>query len=1044
MNNCTIAPFQIAVCIGLIYQQVGVGAFVGLGLMIVLIPFNGFIFTMLNDVRRKKVGFSDIRVKLMNEILAGIRVIKFYAWENAFSVKIRESRNKELVELKKLAYIIAIGFTLIMFSLPIVQPILIFYTWVKLGNPLDAAKAFTTIALFNLMQLPFAFLPMGLAQYSQSLVSTKRMMDFFSSEELDEYVKHEENSDGSVIKFHDVSMSWILEENLQEDKKEIENKQKAGSNGLCCFSGKKPPYDKVKQEQDEKIAEDSKTPSINRSVHTLTNINISIKKGQLVAVVGPVGCGKTSLICGILGELHLKQGDVNLAGSIAYCPQQPWILNQTLKDNVLFGLDYDEEKFNMAISVASLNADIAILPAGVMTEIGERGINLSGGQKARVSIARAVYRNADIYLLDDPLSAVDAHVGQHIFSKCIQEALAGKTRILVTNQTHLLGKCDQVIIMAEGCIKAMGSYESIQTQGVDLSAYIPKVMTTSTSQDNLALAVTQSNDKDKISSKDEEKDVKVEADKSVSEKAKKGKLMTIEEKNLGNVQLSAYLYYLRSGGIAWFFLVILFSLTSQVVGLISNFYLGYWCKVSVIADLEGNSFSSERNLKYLNTFAWISMIGVFTITLRSLCLANHRLGTSSIFHEGLLQRTMGAPISFFDVTPLGRILNRFSSDMSVIDEELSQTISQVFNSFSQCLGAIGAVAGSTKGTFLILIIPLLIAYNSIQAFFRKTNTVIARLEAISRSPIYSEFSQALTGVNSIRAYKDGQRFIDALEKRLNQNSIAGVTQQLVGQWLAIRLDILGALISFFIALITATSKGFIPAEFLALGLSYSFQLTTFLKFAVRMSASLEAQMNAVERIQFYINEIEQENTTDPLPEKDIPSTWPEHGVIKGTNLSLRYREGPLVLKGISMEINSSEKIGVVGRTGSGKSSLMNALYRIHELADGTLLIDNFDIKRIPLHILRSKLGIVPQDPVMFSATVRFNLDPFNQHNDTEVWNALEMVEMKDHVTSLPNKLLEEVAEGGENFSAGQRQLICIGKSIINNNNNNNNNNNKYF
>ena len=694
------------------------------------------------------------------------------------------------------------------------------------------------------------------------------------------------------------------------------------------------------------------------------------------------------------------------------------------------------------MSVASLNADIAILPAGVMTEIGERGINLSGGQKARVSIARAVYRNADIYLLDDPLSAVDAHVGQHIFSECIQEALAGKTRILVTNQTHLLGKCDQVIIMAEGCIKAMGSYESIQTQGVDLSAYIPKVMTTSTSQDNLALAVTQSNDKDKISSKDKEKDVKVEADKSVSEKAKKGKLMTIEEKNLGNVQLSAYLYYLRSGGIAWFFLVILFSLTSQVVGLISNFYLGYCCKVSVIADLEGHSFSSERNLKYLNTFAWISMIGVFTITLRSLCLANHRLGTSSIFHEGLLQRTMGAPISFFDVTPLGRILNRFSSDMSVIDEELSQTISQVFNSYSQCLGAIGAVAGSTKGTFLILIIPLLIAYNSIQAFFRKTNTVIARLEAISRSPIYSEFSQALTGVNSIRAYKDGQRFIDALEKRLNQNSIAGVTQQLVGQWLAIRLDILGALISFFIALITATSKGFIPAEFLALGLSYSFQLTTFLKFAVRMSASLEAQMNAVERIQFYINEIEQENTIDPLPEKDIPSTWPEHGVIKGTNLSLRYREGPLVLKGISMEINSSEKIGVVGRTGSGKSSLMNALYRIHELADGTLLIDNFDIKRIPLHILRSKLGIVPQDPVMFSATVRFNLDPFNQHSDTEVWNALEMVEMKDHVTSLPNKLLEEVAEGGENFSAGQRQLICIGNSIINNNNNNNNN--KYF
>lgn len=320
--------------------------------------------------------------------------------------------------------------------------------------------------------------------------------------------------------------------------------------------------------------------------------------------------------------------------------------------------------------------------------------------------------------------------------------------------------------------------------------------------------------------------------------------------------------------------------------------------------------------------------------------------------------------------------------------------------------------------------------------------MIARLEAISRyhynqchlyrinlifrSPIYSEFSQALVGVNSIRAYKDDKRFIDTLEQRLDQNSIAGVTQQLAGQWLAIRLDILGALISFFIALITATSRGFIPAEFLALGLSYSFQLTTFLKFAVRMSASLEAQMNAVERIKFYIDEIEQESTADALLEKDIPTSWPGKGVISGSNLCLRYREGPLVLKGISFDINSGEKIGVVGRTGSGKSSLMNALYRIHELSDGNLLIDNIDISKVPLHILRSKLGIVPQDPVMFSATVRFNLDPFNQHSDAEVWTALEMVEMKGHVTSLPNKLLEEVAEGGENFSAGQRQLICIG------------------
>jgi ABC-type multidrug transport system fused ATPase/permease subunit len=368
MNNCTIAPLQIAVCIGLIYQQVGVGAFVGLGLMIALIPLNGFIFTMLNDVTRQMFGFADVSVRLMNEILAGIRVIKFYAWEVAFSKKIEAQRNKELIELKKLAYIIAIGFTLIMFSLPIVQPILIFYTWVRLGNPLNAARAFTTIALFNLMQLPFAFLPLGLAQYSQSLVSTKRMTNFFSSEELDDYVTHEKDPDGTVVKFSDVSMSWILEETIEEEKKTADaakDKVEAGAS-----------YEMVNTNQKSEDGDDKKAPTINRSVHTLTDINLSIKQGQLVAIVGPVGCGKTSLISGLLGELHLKKGSINLFGSIAYCPQQAWILNQTLRDNVLFGLEYDEARFNRAIEVANLNADIAVLPAGVLTEIGERGINL--------------------------------------------------------------------------------------------------------------------------------------------------------------------------------------------------------------------------------------------------------------------------------------------------------------------------------------------------------------------------------------------------------------------------------------------------------------------------------------------------------------------------------------------------------------------------------------------------------------------------------------------------------------------------------------------
>lgn len=438
--------------------------------------------------------------------------------------------------------------------------------------------------------------------------------------------------------------------------------------------------------------------------------------------------------------------------------------------------------------------------------------------------------------------------------------------------------------------------------------------------------------------------------------------------------------------------------------------------------------SGETSLLYLNTYAWICMIGVFLITGRSLLLAHHRLGTSALLHEQLLSRTLGAPISFFDVTPVGRILNRFSSDMSTIDEELSQTISQVLNSFFACLGSIGAIAGATKGTFLILLVPLMFLYTRVQSYFRKTNTTVARLESVSRSPIYADFSQALSGISSIRAYKDAQRFILHLEAQLDNNSIAAITAQLAGQWLAIRLDVLGASISFFVALIAVTSGGFIPAGYMAIGLLYSFQLITFLKFAVRMSATGEAQMNSVERIKYYIDNVPQEFTKDPID--NIPEDWPSNGNIVATNVKLRYRDGPLVLKGLNFNVDAGDKVGIAGRTGSGKSSMMVALFRVEELVEGSVVVDGLDISRVPLHTLRSRIGIIPQDPVMFSSSVRFNLDPFDRYSDAEVWEALDQVEMKPHVMSLPDKLSEEVAEGGDNFSAGQRQLICIARAIL--------------
>jgi ABC-type multidrug transport system fused ATPase/permease subunit len=388
-------------------------------------------------------------------------------------------------------------------------------------------------------------------------------------------------------------------------------------------------------------------------------------------------------------------------------------------------------------------------------------------------------------------------------------------------------------------------------------------------------------------------------------------------------------------------------------------------------------------------------------------------------------------------------------------------VSQGLNSIASVLSAIVAISGATKGTFLILLLPIAVFYQMVQKFFKATNTSVARLESISRSPIYADFSQALNGMTTIRAYNDAPRFIEGLERCVDANSVANVTDKLAGQWLGIRLDLIGALISFFMAVLAAAAPGFIPPGFLALGLMYSFQLTTYLKFLVRMMAQLEAQLNSVERVKYYMDNIECEGGSKQESElaiADIPAEWPAHGEIVCKDVEMRYRDGPLVLKGLSFNVAGAEKIGVAGRTGSGKSSLMIGLFRIQELAGGSITIDNIDIAKVPLTLLRSKLGIIPQDPVMFSASVRFNLDPFDKHTDAEIWQVrytvrecvsrrflrcvrmtiyhrgwtqlAESINMRDYVQSLPNKLQEDVAEGGDNFSAGQRQLICIARAIL--------------
>lgn len=582
-----------------------------------------------------------------------------------------------------------------------------------------------------------------------------------------------------------------------------------------------------------------------------------------------------------------------------------------------------------------------------------------------MALARAVYREADLVLLDDPLSAVDAHVSQHLFEECVVKKLAGSTRILVTHHVHLLPRCDHIIILEDGRVKAQGSYAELQNCGVDITKIVP-----STSADNLALMVDAAvaaagpvkvDKVDKAAKADEEAKeetrpgaeqagsesdgrVRTASSSSVSASQKKAdeqvakadvrhkdtrssNLTSTEERNLGNVAFNVYTQYVAAGGMPFFIAGMSFQIFSQVFQNLGSFWLATWGAQAISDEKGGQRMTTETSVWYLNYYAMLALLTLACVFIRAIIMAQHRLGTSSKLHADLLKAVAGAPVSFFDITPLGRILNRFSSDMQTIDEDLTQTLTQATNSFFQTFGALGAVAGSTNGTFLILMLPLIAIYSRVQAYFRATNTTVARLEAVSRSPMYADFSQALQGTNSIRAYGEAPRFITNLEAILDRNSIAGITQQLAGQWLAIRLDVLGAFISFFVAIMAVATTGFIPAGFLALGLSYSFQITTYLKFCVRILATGEAQMNSVERVLFYAQNIEQEKSVvaprDGESKADgaasavvaatgaaaRPADWPSEGVISFKSVSMRYRDGPLVLQDVTINVGKGEKIG---------------------------------------------------------------------------------------------------------------------------------------
>ncbi|XP_015211606.1 ATP-binding cassette sub-family C member 3 isoform X2 [Lepisosteus oculatus] len=1014
LNLLWSAPLQIILALYFLWQKLGPSVLAGVAVMVLLIPFNAVIAMKTRAFQMEQMQYKDARIKLMNEILNGIKVLKLYAWENSFKQKIMDIRQNELKVLRKTAYLGALS-TFLWTSAPFLVALTTFavYVTVDKDNVLDAQKAFVSLSLFNILRFPLNMLPQVISSVVQASVSLKRIQDFLSHDELDpDNVDRKNITAGFAVTVVNGKFTW----------------------------SKQGPA-------------------------TLHNINLMVPQGSLLAVVGHVGCGKTSLISALLGEMEKLEGEISVRGSVAYVPQQAWIQNATLRNNILFGLPYNEQKYRSVLEACALVTDLEVLPGGDMTEIGEKGINLSGGQRQRVSLARALYSEADLYLLDDPLSAVDAHVAKHIFDKVIgpEGALQGKTRILVTHGISFLPQVDNIVVIVEGKVSEMGSHQELLKQNRAFAEFLRNyTMEDFIEEEEATMSVLEdeetfpddalSNHIDMVDnepvvnearrqfirqisvvSADMDNPKKMSTRRRCSEKRRveppmekkkpeTEKLIQAETAETGRVKLKVFLEYIKAVG-PFFSVFICFLYACQNAAAIgANVWLSAWTN-----DVPKNGTQVDTQMR-VGVYAALGMTQGLLVLISSFTLTLAGIGAAKNLHSALLENKFQTPQSFFDTTPIGRILNRFSKDIYVIDELIPPTILMFLATLFVSLSTMIVIMATTP-IFAVVIVPLALVYVFVQRFYVATSRQLKRLESVSRSPIYSHFSETITGTSVIRAYDRHKAFVLISDEKVDENQKSYYPGIVSNRWLGVRIEFIGNCIVLFAALFAVIGKSTLSPGLVGLSVSYALQVTMSLNWLVRMSSDLESNIVAVERVKEY----SETKTEAPwvIEDKRPPPDWPSQGTVEFHKYSVRYREGlDLVLKNLTLSVKGGEKIGIVGRTGAGKSSMTLCLFRILEAAGGEITIDGVKISEIGLHDLRSKLTIIPQEPVLFSGTLRMNLDPFEQYTDEDIWRALELSHLKKFVSSQETKLNYECSEGGENLSVGQRQLVCLARALL--------------
>ncbi|XP_033217281.1 probable multidrug resistance-associated protein lethal(2)03659 isoform X2 [Belonocnema kinseyi] len=985
LNYIWIAPIQIIIMTYIMYQEVGWSALIGMAVLVLTMPFQGIISKWIVSLTMRASNRTDERLRLMNEIINGVQVIKMYAWERPFSALVDKARAKEISTIKQSCFVDAITLTFETY-IPRLCIFATIFSYIMFGNGIAASSVYMVTAYYNELKYSFNISFCYCIQFlAKTLVTIRRIEEFMLYKEI----KRQTRKEFSFLNVKDTEL--LIETN---EKKSIPMKVAIS---LQDFTAKW---------------------SAHSHDDTLKNITFVAKIGSLNAIIGPVGSGKTSLLLAILSELPMQGGNINVQGKIAYASQEPWIFSANVKQNILFGQKMNQQRYDRVVKVCQLERDLALFPFGDKTIIGEKGVNLSGGQRARINLARAVYAEADVYLLDDPLSAVDSKVGKGIFNECIDEFLRGKTRILVTHQFQYLKNADNIIVLNNGGIKAEGTFTELQGFRLD---FIKVLQTTNGGSDDIVdqdvikiikqISITSSTPNN-LSDEDP---------KEIS-----------EARSFGSISGMVYLSYFKAvGSICLVLLVIFLSLLFQLAATGTDKFLAIWVNEEEISATINDQNQFPDRYWYVYVYCGLTAATVIIVYCQVFMFYEMCMRSSKNLHSKMFKNIIRATMSFFHANSPGRIINRFSKDIGAIDRNLPMSMLDI-TQIGLSLVAVITITITVNPWFAIpTIITGAVCY-FLRDVYISTSRSVKRLDGITRSPVFNYVSSTAQGLTTIRAFNSEHLVKKEFDDRQDVHSTAYFIFLSASRTFGAYIELIYTMYINIVIFLFLTLDDAQVVGNVGLVITQCLSIAVALQWCLRQTAEVENQMTSVERVLEY-SKLKEEPSLESKPENKPPKDWPTEGRVQFEQVNLRYSpDGATVLQNLSFSIEPKEKIGIVGRTGAGKSSLLSALFRLAYL-EGEIYIDGIPTSSLGLHDLRSKISIIPQEPVLFAGTLRKNLDPFDEYSDDTLWHALAEVELNQVVIDMGPGLSMHVSDGGTNFSLGQRQLLCLARAIVKNN-----------